>query len=170
MIAVASPLTIAQKGLTSAIYAKDQITASYLAQDAIEYLRNWSDQNVGASTTLVPIGWLDGITKDSLDGNLCGSANDVSQCKVNTRYDYNKTEGITACDNSGCPNLKYSDSDGIYDYNSSKKDSPFVRSVTVKEINTGIEALITVTVSWKDKGKDRDLTVSTGIFNWRLID
>jgi hypothetical protein len=38
MLSVAGPLIIAQKGISSAIYARDQITAAYLAQDAVEYI------------------------------------------------------------------------------------------------------------------------------------
>ena len=40
MIAVAGPLSIASKGLGSALYAKDQMTASYLAQETMEILKN----------------------------------------------------------------------------------------------------------------------------------
>jgi Tfp pilus assembly protein PilV len=37
MIAIAGPLTIAQKGLTASTYARDQMIASFLAQDGLEY-------------------------------------------------------------------------------------------------------------------------------------
>src|SRR3989339_327856 len=44
MVAVATPITIAQKGLSSATYSKNQMIASYLAQDAIEYIKNKRDE------------------------------------------------------------------------------------------------------------------------------
>ncbi|MDE1988425.1 MAG: prepilin-type N-terminal cleavage/methylation domain-containing protein [Patescibacteria group bacterium] len=152
MVAVASPLTISQKGLASAIYAKDQIIASYLAQDAIEYLRNWSDQNVASGA-----GWLDGIT------NKCASS-----CAVDTRQLYLSENGIQTCPGSGCQLLKFG-ADNIYAYSVGGNDSPFTRSVTVTPSLTqpNIEALITVTMSWKDKSKDRNLVINTRIFNWR---
>ncbi|MEK7184741.1 MAG: prepilin-type N-terminal cleavage/methylation domain-containing protein [Patescibacteria group bacterium] len=40
MISIAGPLTIAQKGLTASIYARDQITASYLSQELMEKIKN----------------------------------------------------------------------------------------------------------------------------------
>ena len=40
MISIAGPLTVANKGLLAAINAKDQMIASYLAQDAMEYVKN----------------------------------------------------------------------------------------------------------------------------------
>lgn len=44
MVAVAAPITIAQKGLSSAVYSKNQMIAAYLAQDAIEYVKNVRDE------------------------------------------------------------------------------------------------------------------------------
>ncbi len=40
MIAIAGPLVIASKGLTAALYAKDQMTASLLAQESMEVIKN----------------------------------------------------------------------------------------------------------------------------------
>lgn len=45
MISIAGPLTIAQKGLMAAVYARDQVAASFLAQDAMEWLKNDRDNN-----------------------------------------------------------------------------------------------------------------------------
>lgn len=44
MIAIASPMTLAQKGLSTATLSKDQMTASFLVQDAIESVKNIRDQ------------------------------------------------------------------------------------------------------------------------------
>lgn len=43
MISIAGPLTIAQKSLMAAIYAKDQVIASFLAQQKIEEIKNRRD-------------------------------------------------------------------------------------------------------------------------------
>ena len=45
MIAIAGPLTVAEKGLSASIYARDQLMASYLAQDAMESIKNIVDSN-----------------------------------------------------------------------------------------------------------------------------
>lgn len=44
MISIAGPLTVAQKSLMAAIYAKDQVTASFLAQDLVEQIKNDRDR------------------------------------------------------------------------------------------------------------------------------
>jgi Tfp pilus assembly protein PilV len=46
MISIAGPLTIAQKGLLASIYARDQVVASFLAQDAMEWLKNDRDDYI----------------------------------------------------------------------------------------------------------------------------
>lgn len=150
MIAVASPLTIAQKGLASAIYAKDQIIASYLAQDAIEYIINASGQNVANKSS-----WLD-VIKDRC-GTVCSISSDEN--------DFTSSTAIVNCGGS-CPVLKYDISSHKYNRTGSD-DSLFTRSVVVSETVANVEALITVTMSWKDKNTDRILNFYTRMYNWR---
>ncbi len=51
MISIVGPLTIAQKSLMASIYARDQVTASFLAQDIIEKIKN-DKSNALLSNTL----------------------------------------------------------------------------------------------------------------------
>jgi prepilin-type N-terminal cleavage/methylation domain-containing protein len=44
-VAIAGPLTIISKSLITALVAKDQVTAFFLAQDAVEYVRFVRDTN-----------------------------------------------------------------------------------------------------------------------------
>lgn len=154
MVAVASPLTISQKGLASAIYAKDQIIAAYLAQDAIEYLRNVSDRNVASEAST---NWLVGI-KD-IKGPCDATIN--KKCVVDTSNDT-----ITNCVNGSCPSLYYNSVSHIYSYEQSG-NPPFIRSVKVNEIVPGVEALVTVNISWTAKNIQRSLDFNTRIYNWR---
>lgn len=60
MISIAGPLVIASKGLRSAIYARDQMTATFLAQESMEVIKNMRDNNIrvsGDETT-----WLNGLS------------------------------------------------------------------------------------------------------------
>src|SRR3989338_10635926 len=45
-VAVVAPMSLAAKSLGSAYYARDQITAFYLAQEAIEALRSIRDSQI----------------------------------------------------------------------------------------------------------------------------
>ena len=54
MIAIVGPMTIAQNGLSSSIYAREQFIAQFLAQDALEYVRNVRDNNTNLSYGKIP--------------------------------------------------------------------------------------------------------------------
>ena len=74
MIAIAGPLTVAEKGLSASIYARDQLMASYLAQDAMEYIRNIVDTNqIIMHETPNPdnITWLDSTADGINDLTVC---------------------------------------------------------------------------------------------------
>lgn len=51
MISIVGPLTIAQKSLMASIYARDQVTASFLAQDIIEKIKNDKSNALLSNTT-----------------------------------------------------------------------------------------------------------------------
>ena len=78
--AIAGPLTIASRGLNAALIAKDQTTASYLAQDAIEYVRAVRDTN-----RLLGGDWLTGAGGSGAITNLSGC---ISQNCIVDSLDY----------------------------------------------------------------------------------
>ena len=59
LISIAGPLTVAEKALTEAVSSQDQMTASYLAQDLMEYVKNVRDDNLLNNSAN---GWLTGLT------------------------------------------------------------------------------------------------------------
>lgn len=76
MIAIAGPLTVAEKGLSASIYARNQLMASYLAQEGIEYMRNIVDTNqliIHQSQNTNSIDWLN-------NPNPSGNVLELSQC------------------------------------------------------------------------------------------
>jgi type II secretory pathway pseudopilin PulG len=68
MIAIAGPLVVASKGLTSAVYSKNQMTASYLAQESMEIIKNRRDNNMVNGDN-----WLDDMEfcQGPAGGNYC---------------------------------------------------------------------------------------------------
>lgn len=144
LISLAGPLSIAVQSLNSAYYARDQITAFYLAQEGIEYVRAVRDQNFLAGSP-----WLTGIS-DCVD-SLCavnfpdftheicaGECNDVL---------LNSTTNLFG-DDTGDPTI----------YN---------RTLTIESIpGTSDEVIIRVNVSWKSAGIDRSFDIEEHMFNW----
>jgi len=158
-IALAAPLTIAAKALSAALIAKDQTTAFFLAQDAVEYLRFKRDTNTLTSTPIAPVSWLAGFDSE------CSGADG---CKVDSRKNT-----IVACSGS-CGVLQYNDTKKWYTYDTSVsgeviKPSIFTRKVVLGSVASNAnEKSITVTVSWKDVGGvTRSLVVREHITNWQ---
>jgi len=98
MIAIAGPLTVAEKGLSASIYARDQLIGSYLAQDGMEYIKNVLDTDQLNSSNPVTITnpsdwWL--VYQQGTDlAAMCGPN---TPCTVDTIGG-----GVSAC-GSSCP-------------------------------------------------------------------
>lgn len=87
MIAVAGPLVVATKGLTAALYAKDQMIATFLAQESMEVIKNIRDNNLATSQN-----WLEGLaTCNGLDKVCDASALEptvlINSCQSNCNLD-----------------------------------------------------------------------------------
>jgi type II secretory pathway pseudopilin PulG len=91
MVAVTSPMMIAQKSLSTAILTKDQMTASFLAQDAIESVKNIRDEiAINASSTT------DWLINDSNPPTLAKCI-----CTSDDECNFDKEDGTEN------PNVKY---------------------------------------------------------------
>lgn len=129
MMAVVAPITIVQKGLSSAVYSKNQMIASYLIQDAIEYIKNKRDESA----------MIDGNWNNFLsDFNYC--VGDNNWCALNT------IDGAVLADE----NLFLDKDNNKYTYNIIPPNpTHFKRRVNIivsqQDRN---EALITAEVSW----------------------
>lgn len=144
LVSLAGPLSIAAQALNTAYYARDQVTAFYLAQEAIEYVRAHRDQNYLSGNP-----WLQGI--DNCVGATC-------------IVDFPEFEH-TVC-GSTCPRLLISSSEGLFNHESGDP-SIFTRSMTMEYApNTVDEVIITVQVSWLSRGINRSFEIKESIFNW----
>ena len=154
VISMSGPLTIAAKSLNSALFAKDQITAFYLAQESVEYLRNVRDTNaLNGRSSADPSSanyWLTGISH-------CINVN----CTVQPTGT-SLSSAVVAC-SGDCATLKYDASNGFYGY-SSGEDSQFTRFVTMQKV-TDNEYSIISTVSWRGLVSSQ-FVVKENIFNW----
>ncbi|MCR4334259.1 MAG: prepilin-type N-terminal cleavage/methylation domain-containing protein [Patescibacteria group bacterium] len=121
MLAVTGPLTIAHRGVQSALYAKDQVTAYYLAQDAVEYIRSVRDGNFLASKS-----WLEEL-------DLCLN----TDCMIDT----------IAGTKSNSGELLYNSSNGQYGYGNGGIKSGFTRTINIDDTVEN-NAMIEVKISW----------------------
>jgi prepilin-type N-terminal cleavage/methylation domain-containing protein len=165
-LAVTGPMTIAQKSLSSAMYARDQITAYYLAQDAIEYVRNVRDsnrlhRNNGNPATDWLTGGANGLT---LSECILGSP-----CVINTNLAANESDAIRSFV-PGNDRLYFDPVTSIYSHQnvSGSIATQFSRQIIITQPVLGREADISVAVSWKPNtfSAVRKITETERIFNF----
>ncbi len=144
LVSLAGPLTIATKGLSTALFSRDQVVAFYLAGEAVEYVRNIRDTNILNSRP-----WLTGLDA-CLGGNSC--AIDV------------KNASVSDCAGT-CAPLRYDSSTKFYSYTAGSA-SPFRRTVSMATVNAD-EVSVNVTVSWKTGALTKQFSVRENILNWQ---
>jgi prepilin-type N-terminal cleavage/methylation domain-containing protein len=145
--ALAGPLSIANSGLVSSIFAQDQIAAFYLAQEAVEYVRNTRDTNMLSGNN-----WLEGLDP-CID----------TECTIEATAS-DPSLAIDACSGS-CSPLLYDSTTGFYGYDEGI-ESQFTRSVSLSSVALD-EYSITVVVSWRSGTFTRQFSVRENIFNWQ---
>lgn len=165
--AVVGPLTLAQRSIRSAVYARDQVTASFLAEEAIEYLRSMRDGNQLERRT-----WLNGLTDCMGTGRLCtvdatqGRDEAIERCKEST-LSYG----------SECEPLAFHTASGRYGYKPTQnaggwEDTRFVREVSVITIPgdnraSDDETKVEVRMLWQTGNLPvRTVVTRTYIYDW----
>lgn len=161
--AIVGPLTIASKGLQSALIAKDQTTAYYLAQDAIEYVRFARDTNRLAGND-----WLASNNAGSTNLAPCVSADGSAKCYIDSLA--NNPPVPTTCPGGLCPQMNFDATNLYFNYNNSNPLAPYTRTISITTPVGGqtSEAALTVTVQWSDlPGVTHTITVRENLFNWQ---
>ena len=172
-LAMVAPLSLAQRGLNASIYARDQITAFYLAQEAVEYARNVRDSNnLNGTPATTGANWLSGLEECinqacGMDVGLSGSVSEQTITCSSPTVDpqcqlvFNPTTGIY-----GDFGLRVSGGALPAPW----RTTVFNRTLQITRIAVGTEANgeagLVVTVSWRTGLITKSLTLNEKIFNW----
>lgn len=154
-VAIVAPMALTTQSLATAYYARDQITAFYLAQEAIEAVRSIRDGQVlqiAQSTGGASV-------------NLFGSIPLNNQAFTIDARQSDPASAIVLCDTT-CPPLQ---TDGtLYGYNASWADSNFTRTVKASFVGSGQDEIrITVVVAWQTGAfKERSFSISENLYRW----
>lgn len=157
MLGILGPLSIASSGLRNSLFAKDQVTAYYLAQEGIEYVRYVRDANYLDSKKP----WLSGLDK----------CTDSFGCAVDTEAWFTtNTEVTTKCTSSYCGDdgLLYKiASNQHYTHQSSSGNTatPFTRIIIVEKNTNNKEIKVTSTVTWQTGAGQKSFTLTENVFN-----
>lgn len=145
------------QGLSQSNIAKDETQAFYLAQEAVEMLRNKRDSNQLRRINSDPsYHWLSDISEDASDPCYFGTV-----CRADA-----VSNSFVACGEEwgGCPVLRQDASTFLYNY-SSGPNSRFTREIRLEPINTN-EISATIVIRWRKGIIQREFKVKTHFFNW----
>lgn len=169
MIGISAAFSVAQVGISSSTFAKDRITAFFLAQEAFEAVKSVRDHNLLVQNSGTNTRWVLGLTQRDLIQMNSGPCYRPGGEPCD--YDFSAslmagTDIFTTCSEmaNGCnlrsidlPNSQLS----YYGY-SAGTPSKFTRHVYIEEVVGDSEAIVTVVVTW---GSHSFETVSH-IYNW----
>ena len=147
MISVTGPLYYASESLKAAVYARDQITAFYLAQDAFEQIRKIRDDNIYGSADY----WYLGL-------NGCENL-----CRVNANGLFYNIDTATPITNEN-KYLYMNNADGKYSHNVTNSTKTIFQRTVKIERNDGTnwddstEMKVTVMMDWNSRGVARNFT------------
>jgi Tfp pilus assembly protein PilV len=153
LLGVLGPLSVATRGITDGMIAKNQIVALGLAQEGVELIRAKIDSNLNNSNL-----WLTGL-------DSCLNSASPPTCRVlATSNEYE------SCDlSAGTCDLR-SGSNGIYVVTGGTGQI-FSREIQVavtpatSPLVSDVEAKITIKVGWWNKNQHRDVTLNTYVYN-----
>lgn len=146
LVAIVGPMTIAQRGLQSAFFAGERMTAIFLAQEAVEEMRNWRD-----SYMLDGEDWVadarDSLPNCFIDTNPDGCDYDFRAPDMDA-YFLDCGDSVDAC-RLYFEDMTSQSSSWMYHHDSTAGElSPYTRTIQIEEVNPGIESVVRVEVSW----------------------
>lgn len=163
VFAVVGPLTAAQKSLASASYSKDQVIATYLAQEAIEFVQYKRSQNIIDKKE-----WLAELR------NVCVGQSGGSDiyCGFDPTGPNNGNQ-VIACDsgNNGDCVLYYDKNTGIFSHRTSSgwSKTKFRRKIHIREVVKDREIAVSASVFWQASGfKESSFTATDYLLNWKI--
>lgn len=155
MTAIIAPMSLASKSIKASNLTRDRFIASFLAAEAVEFVRNYRDGNV-----INRYYWLDIILDEC--NSPAGCTIDVTQLGIGN--------SIQDCTPSGiCPPIKYHNSVApqgtSYRYqHQNGDDTKFTRTVRILDFEISNDARVEATVEWDG---NYSLIIQENISNWR---
>lgn len=147
MIAVSGPLVIATKSLNSARISKNQMIASYLAQESMEMVKNVRDGNMSEGSN-----WLDGLGAGELTPKCYDQSHvcDINGIDLTLSGDVEVSECPLSPGVLGCP-IYFNQGTG-YSHKTTGVKTAFSRHFYLADIagSNPPERLVHVVVDWME--------------------
>lgn len=155
-------IVVSSGGVSNTTLAKSRLTASYLAQEGVEAVRNIRDTSVIADPS--GEGWSTFISSTS-------SCTGTQGCNIDP-----SSLDICACTGSTC-NIPYSEASGYFGYDQSHAcdlpsgsiASPFTRTIFILQIpeTAANDVLVTSKVTWYQGVSEQTITYQNILMDWQ---
>lgn len=151
-LAMTGVFSLTSLSIRSLSVSSNQVTAFFLASEAIEYIRNIRDNNI-----LAVSGWLTDLDDCRVEINSNGCFIDVTAVPPND---------ITGCGPS-CPKIQFNPVSHLYNYifDPANKETIFTRQVLISDIVPDVEVKVVVEMSWQQRTLTRTFTLEEHLFN-----
>jgi competence protein ComGC len=151
LMGVVGPMVIYSQSITSTRYAGDQITAYYLAQEAIELVKHelYSEFNSGGS-------WFSSLPN-------CSFGSSIDKCTITI-------PNGTICRSGSCSSFDprlYLDTNNLYTHTNTGIPTKFSRTIKFGQNPPEEGALVSSTVTWKSAGQNKSVTIEEYMTKWR---
>lgn len=164
-------MTVVANSLFAARYARDEITANYLLQEVIDYIRNDRDTTVFLGNGI----WDNFYITYSNCSNTDGCYFDVLNNSTPKVCDFQPSSNGSKCpflyyDAGADTTPFYTNDDKLYNFDGGglpKVKTNFQRKIIVKQNANPDEIDVTVTVDWKNGSLDRKRELKTSFMNWQ---
>ncbi|MEA3399449.1 MAG: type II secretion system protein [Patescibacteria group bacterium] len=161
-LALNSLFAVISTNIFSAKYAKNEITAMYLAQEAIDHIRNDRDTVASQGNDWSQFLFNYGYDISTSSTSLCFSG-DGCYFDANNWDPY----AIQACSGE-CPPFTFDSSvsqESYYTYNSFYDETFFARKIRMIPLNSD-EIAVLVEVNWINGSRNKTYNLSTSLLKW----
>ena len=150
LLAIVAPLSPVYQSLAASRVARNQVTAIYLAQESIEFIRATRDTNALSGND-----WLQGL----------------GDCVADEGCYIDIPDATTGPCEGECPMLQYDPTTYLYGYgdgsSEAAEDTVFRRTITIQEATPGVEVYVEARVEWLEGTAERNVTLDEYIYNWQ---
>jgi len=168
-------MTVVASSLFSARYAKDEITANYLLQEVVDYIRNDRDTTVFLQSGDVSTAW-----NTFANRYTANCSNQATGCYFDVLNAINAspvTPTVCSSSSEGCPNLCYNEeanntsyysSEGAFGCGTGIIRTNFERKIVItRNVENTDELNVFVTVSYLNGTLTKTRSLSTTIMKWQ---
>jgi prepilin-type N-terminal cleavage/methylation domain-containing protein len=164
-LALSALLTLTSNSTFSARYARNEITANYLAQEVADYIRNDRDNIVFNQKG----GWTNFLNTYGYTGsNACFSA---SGCYFEPANMLSFPQ--TVCPGGVCPYFNYDETATFNDFYTYRTPGTIVKSIFTRKVLMSVPAAnpdeldVTIRLDWLNGNLPRSRTLQITLLNWQ---